>query len=155
MAQSKTELLVGAATVKIGANVIGYTRGGVGISMGRDRTDIECDQTTVPLYREVSAESASITFSVLQISLTELKAAGILKANGVFGLSTGEAESSYAVEVYGTRKDGQQVKFTFPACTVTPGEITSVKGDAATCAVTLDASYDESTGGLFTMTEPA
>ncbi len=155
MAQDKTKLFVGVATLKAGDNVLGYTRDGVTISFSRDRSNIECDQTRAPLYTEVTSESAEISTNLLQLEAQELEYAGIISADGRLGLSAGESETSFALEVYGTRKDGTTVKFTFPSCTVNPGDVSFSKEDASTIAVTFVATYDETIGAIAKFEETA
>lgn len=154
MALDKTELLVGVATVKIGTTVVGYTRDGVTITPTTTRTDINADQVNSPLYRDITEQSATIAFNMLQMDLATYKTLKLVDSAGKWGLSAGAAETEQAVEVYGTKKDATLVKYTFHKCVLNLGAIATVKGDAATTSLEILANYDDATNYcVFTMSE--
>lgn len=153
----KTKILSGSATLSIGpaagaVAVVGYTRGGVTVTKSKDTRKIEADQSYHPLYIQTSGEGFEINFRLLEATLENMKTAfGEVDAGtgtptlstlslGVFSTTPEEKE----IQIYGTRKDGKQVKFTFYRCILTAtGAFGYSKDDEALLEATFTAVMDD------------
>ena len=157
MANDKTMIMSGSATLSIGTvggavTAVGYTRGGVTVTKSKDTRKIEADQSYHPLYIQTSGEGFEINFRLLESTLENMKLAfGEVNAGtggppltslslGVFSTTPEEKQ----IQLYGTRKDGKQVKFTFYRCILTAtGGYSYSKDDEALLEATFTAVLDD------------
>lgn len=154
----KTKILSSAGTLSIGpaggsVAAVGYTRGGVQISKSRSTREILADQTLYPLYITTTAEGFDINFRLLESSLANFKQAwGESATVGATSLSLGvysEAQEEKEIQVYGTRKDGKRVKFTFYRCVLnTIGPYSFSRDDEALLESTYKATMNDATNSI-------
>ena len=157
MANDKTLIMSGSATLAIGdaggaATAVGYTRGGVSVTKSKDTRRIEADQTYHPLYIQTSGEGFEINMRLLESTLENMKIAFGEVNDGSGGppltaLSLGVFSTTpeeKIIELYGTRKDGEYVKFTFYRCILTAtGAYSYSKDDEALLEATFTAVMDD------------
>ncbi len=149
----KTLIMSGSATLSIGTvggavTAVGYTRGGVSVTKSKDTRKIEADQSYHPLYIQTSGEGFEINFRLLETTLANIKTAfGEVATAGATSLSLGVFSTTpeeKRIELYGTRKDGKYVKYTFYRCILTStGAYTYSKDDEALLEATFTAVLDD------------
>ena len=157
----KMKVVRAPATVLIGPSGapvdVGYTQGGTGITKTYDTDPTNADQTRFPLFMNVTSEGYEISFSLLEITATNLRYAwgesDTVSAGSTLKLGV-EADEPLAVEiqVYAKNKDGDYVKFTFYSCYLSsPGEMRFSREEEALIESTFTATFDdeEECVGLF------
>lgn len=75
MAANSSNIVVGAATITVNGTDVGYTRDGVQIRHASDFTDIMADQANGVVKKFRNAERMFIKFTMLEITLENLKLA--------------------------------------------------------------------------------
>ncbi len=149
-----TKILSSPATVMIGpsggtAAAVGYTQGGVTITKTRDTRTIEADQSLYPVEMSITSEGYEISFSLMEVTYANLQKMWDEPGTGKLGLAAGSNPSKYEIQIYGNRKDGQQVKWTFYKCIVTGFEnFTFAKDSEGLIGATFTALWDETKNAI-------
>jgi len=159
----KTLVLSSPATLMIATEggdyvPVGFTRGGVSITPGRETRNIDADQSKFPLWVQTTARSITINFRLLEVNKQNFMLGWGEPGqtwDGTNELSLGAEEDTppvYKIKLYGTRMDGKYVIFEFFSCIPTgTGAFTMTKGDEGIIEATFTATYDEDEGCVGTV----
>ena len=153
MAASKNNILIGAGTLVVDTNDVGYTRGGVTISKDGDFLDVHPDQVTYSVLTQKTSESYQISTELLEITLANLKlawgeAASVIGDSLVLGSSDVDVQEH--VVVFNGRAPkgasgnyGDRTATFYRVVSMDYGDVAHTRDGESVIPVTFTALYDE------------
>jgi hypothetical protein len=154
MSEDRKNILVGAGTLKVDGVEIGFTEGGVTLSLEKEFYDVEADQETGILDKKETRQVCSIVTNLLEATLENIKIVWgiespietpsgkkVLSFGGLSGLCSSPQE--HGLEFNGCAPNKKQRKFVvYRAVSVETGEHSYLKGEKTVIPVTFQCLMD-------------
>jgi hypothetical protein len=154
MAEERKNILVGAGTLKVDDVEVGFTEGGVTLSMEKDFYDVEADQETGILDKKETRQVCTIVTNLLEATLENIKIVWgietpietpsgkkILSFGGLSGLCSSPPE--HTLEFNGCAPNKKARKFyVYRAISIEAGEHAYLKGEKTMIPVTFQCLMD-------------
>jgi len=154
MSEERKNILLGAGTLKVDGVEIGFTEGGVTLSLTKDWYDVEADQEVGILDKKEIREVCNIVTNLLEATLENIKivwgiSSPIETPSGKKILSFGGLSSPYdmapehVLEFNGVAPNKKNRKFTvYRAVSIEAGEHAYLKGEKTVIPVTFQCLMD-------------